>query len=129
MKTIEIGQIGENAAADLLKKSKLKVIGRNVHVSHNEIDIIAVSKRRKIIVFSEVKTRSVDQDLYSPFGSPASFVNKEKQVRTIEAARGFIKANSKYYEFQPRFDVIEVYLDKQTKKILKINHIEDAFGV
>ena len=96
MKTVDIGRIGEDAAASLLKKQKLKVIERNIHISHNEIDIIAISKKQKLILFVEVKARTVDEDLYSPFGTPASAVTKEKQQRTLAAARGYMHSNKKY---------------------------------
>ena len=129
MKTVDIGRLGEDQAARSLKKNKFKIIERNLHVSHNEIDIIAISKKQRIIAFVEVKARTVDKDLYSPFGTPASAVTKEKQRRTIEAARGYLRSNEKYFDFQPRFDVLEVYLDREDMKVLKINHIENAFGV
>ena len=129
MKTVDIGRLGEDQAARFLKKNKFKIIERNLHVSHNEIDIIAVSKKQRIIAFVEVKARTVDNDLYSPFGTPASAVTKEKQRRTIEAARGYLRSNEKYFDFQPRFDVLEIYLDREDMKVLKINHIENAFGV
>ena len=129
MKTVDIGRLGEDQAARFLKKNKFKIIERNLHVSHNEIDIIAISKKQRIIAFVEVKARTVDKDLYSPFGTPASAVTKEKQRRTIEAARGYLRSNEKYFDFQPRFDVLEVYLDREDMKVLKINHIENAFGV
>ena len=129
MKTVDIGRIGEDAAASLLKKQKLKVIERNIHISHNEIDIIAISKKQKLILFVEVKARTVDEDLYSPFGTPASAVTKEKQQRTLAAARGYMHSNKKYFDYQPRFDVIEIYLSKEDYKILKSNHRENAFGV
>ena len=129
MKTVDIGRLGEDQAARFLKKNKFKIIERNLHVSHNEIDIIAISKKQRIIAFVEVKARTVGKDLYSPFGTPASAVTKEKQRRTIEAARGYLRSNEKYFDFQPRFDVLEIYLDREDMKVLKINHIENAFGV
>ena len=129
MKTVDIGRLGEDQATRYLKKNKFKIIERNLHVSHNEIDIIAISKKQRIIAFVEVKARTVDKDLYSPFGTPASAVTKEKQRRTIEAARGYLRSNEKYFDFQPRFDVLEIYLDREDMKVLKINHIENAFGV
>jgi putative endonuclease len=128
MKTKDIGTLGENIAARFLKKSNYKIVSRNLHVSHNEIDIIALNKKEKALVFVEVKARSVDNDLYSSFGTPASFVTKSKQARTIEAAKGYL-ANHNYDDMQIRFDVIEVYLKKDTLKLLSINHIENAFGV
>ena len=43
-----IGRLGEDQAARYLKKNKFKIIERNLHVSHNEIDIIAISKKQRI---------------------------------------------------------------------------------
>lgn len=129
MTTKDIGALGENIAVKLLKKKRYKVLARNLHVSHNELDIIALHKKSGFIVFVEVKTRSVNADLYSPFGTPADAVTKQKQLRTVQAARGYLNANPRLNKYQPRFDVIEVYLDKESKKVLNTNHFENAFGV
>ena len=125
MTTKEIGDIGEKAAAKFLKKQGFKIKERNIHLSHNEIDIIAEDK--DFVIFAEVKTRCVTNinDIDSIY-SPASAVTKEKQKRLITAARAFLSTYKK--ERQPRFDVIEIFLDKQTLKLIKINHITNAFG-
>lgn len=125
MKTVEVGKLGEDAAVRFLKKNGYKVLERNVHVSHNEIDVIA--KNKEFIVFVEVKTRSTDASLYSDFGTPAAAVDYQKKKRTVDAARCYLKS-VKNAGLQPRFDVIEVYLNKEDKSILKINHIINAFG-
>ena len=128
MKTVEIGKIGESIAAKYLKKQGYKIIARNQHQSHNEIDIIASNKN--FLVFVEVKTRSSQEDLYLPFGSPASAVDRNKQARTIRAAQSYIvSCSDKEKKKQPRMDVIEVYLKQDTKKLLHLNHIENAFGM
>ena len=129
MNTKDIGTLGENIAVKFLRKNKYKILVRNLHISHNELDIIALHKKSGVIAFVEVKTRSVNDDLFSPFGTPASAVTKQKQQRTIQAAKGYLKSNPKFYNYQPRLDVIEIYLSKHDKKLLKINHIENAFGV
>ena len=129
MTTKEIGDVGETIAVKFLKKNRYKILSRNLHVSHNELDIIAIHKKTNIIAFVEVKTRSVDDDLYSPFGTPSSAVTKQKQTRLLQAARGFLNDNPKYNRYQPRFDIIEVYLKKENKTLLNVNHFENAFGV
>ena len=128
MTTTEIGQLGEDIAAKFLKRNGYKILERNNRQSHNEIDIIAAN--RSYLVFVEVKTRSVkEDDLYSPYGTPADAVTLTKQRRIIAAAQSFIYKNSgKHIKKQPRMDVIEVYLSKETQKLIKINHIVDAFG-
>ena len=129
MTTKDIGALGENIAIKYLRKNKYKILDRNLHISHNELDIIALHKKSGTIAFVEVKTRSVDIDLFSPFGTPGSAVTKQKQQRTIQAAKGYLNLNPKFNKYQPRLDVIEIYLSKQNKSLLKINHIENAFGV
>ena len=127
MTTAEIGKKGEKLAANFLKRNGYKILERNLHQSHNEIDIIASNK--EYIVFVEVKTRTANKDLFLPYGSPATAVTKEKQKRTVRAATNYLLAQSKKNkEKQPRMDVIEVYLEKETGKLLEINHITDAFG-
>ena len=125
MTTTEIGRLGEELAVKFLKKNKYKIIERNKHCSHNEIDIIA--KNKEYIVFVEVKTRSTENDLYSYFGTPAQAVTYSKKKRVLDAARSYLRTEGAKGR-QPRIDVIEVYLEKDTHALLKINHIENAFG-
>ena len=119
----EIGKHGESVACKFLKKEGYKILARNKHESHQEIDIIA--SNRDYIAFVEVKTRSVDDDLFNPYGTPASAVTPSKQERLISAARSYLRENPT--NKQPRMDVVEVYLKKGTKDVLKINHFENAY--
>lgn len=131
MKTInknklgEIGLFGENAAVDYLIKLGYEIIARNVICDSHEIDIIARDMR--YIVFVEVKTRTVYHGS-SIYGTPASAVNKTKQTAIIKAAKSYLQTN--YHRRLPRFDVIEVYVDKTGNglSLIKINHIPRAFG-
>ena len=124
LKTRDIGILGEKLAANYLKKHGYKIIDSNIHQSHKEIDIIA--KNKEYIVFAEVKTRSVDQDLYNSYGTPAEAVDKKKRSNLLFAANLYLSKNA--CDKQPRMDVLEVYLDKNTRKLLHINHIENAYG-
>ena len=119
----EIGSHGESIACKFLKKEGYKILERNKHESHKEIDIIASNK--DYIAFVEVKTRSVDEDLFNPYGTPASAVTFSKREKLIFAARSYLRSNPT--DKQPRMDVIEVYLKKGTQKVLKINHFENAY--
>ena len=131
MKTInrnklgEIGLFGEDAAVDYLSKLGYEIIARNVICDSHEIDIVVRDMR--YIVFVEVKTRTTYSG-NSIYGTPASAVNKTKQASIISAAKSYLKTN--YHRRLPRFDVIEVYVDKNSDglKVNKINHIPRAFG-
>ena len=125
MRTQDIGALGESIAADRLKKSGYRILERNRHESHNEIDIIAAN--REFILFVEVKTRTMVPG-NAPMFSAASAVTRAKQVRLLQAASQYLRKHPRYYARQPRLDVIEVYLDVTTHAILEINHIENAFG-
>ncbi len=127
MNTSEIGKYGEDTAVLFLKKHGYRIIDRNVHMSHNEIDIIA--RKKEYIVFVEVKTRSTAKDMYSGFGLPSDAVNDRKISRILRAATDYLSTSkTKYKRLQPRFDVIEVYLNKENRDVLKVNHLPDAFG-
>lgn len=119
----QVGDLGELEACKYLKKQGYKIVACNEHQSHKEIDIIATDK--KYIAFVEVKTRSVDDDLYNAYGTPASAVNFKKRTNLIAAARDYLRSNPT--DKQPRMDVIEVYLKKGTLIVLKINHFIDAY--
>ena len=126
MNAKNIGDIGEKKAAQFLKKKGYRILERNKHESHNEIDIIAVNF--EFIVFVEVKTRTVSSNDDISYGIAASAVNFQKQERTVKGARSFILSNQKKIKNRMiRFDVIEVYLDKTSLKAKAINHIENAF--
>ena len=126
MDKLKTGQLGEKLAARHLKKNGYRILERNSHHSHSEIDIIAVNKL--YIVFVEVKTRTTDQEMYLYYGSPASAVDRAKQQRILNGARAYLQS-TKYSSKQPRFDVIEVFLNKDDLNLIKINHIENAFGI
>ena len=124
--TTDIGRFGENAACSYLKNLKYKILEQNYFVSHNEIDIIAENKQ--YIIFVEVKTRTIYNG--SEFGSPACAVTYSKQKRTLIAAQAYL--NNHKTNKSPRLDVIEDFISKASNdtdpKIIKINHIEDAFS-
>ena len=126
MTTKNIGDIGENAAAKYLKRHFFRIIERNYRFHRDEIDIIA--KNRKFLVFVEVKTRSRNDVNDNDFGTPSSAVDAGKMSRTKKAAVGYLAEHPKNKR-AIRFDVIEVYLDKNSEKpkIIDINHIENAF--
>lgn len=124
MKTVDIGRIGEKAAERFLKKNGYKILEKNIHLSHNEIDIIARDKYN--LVFVEVKARTVSDDGEFRYGTPAQAVNRAKQQRTIQAARAYLSQHTTSLVI--RFDVIEVLLDRSEKKAININHIINAFS-
>ncbi len=128
IKTKATGDIGENTACEYLEKNNYKIVARNVHVSRNELDIIA--EKDGFIVFVEVKTRTFPSKYQRPYAysRPADAVSYKKRINTVNAALGYIREND--IHMRGRFDVIEIYFAEypdKTYKLHKLNHIENAF--
>lgn len=100
----EVGKRGEELAADFLENNGYRISGKNVRISHDEIDIVAEDD--KYIVFVEVKTRAQTESV-KRFGRPAAAVDFGKRQRLIRAAEEYIRRCG--VSKQPRIDVIEVY--------------------
>lgn len=118
----EIGNIGERAAAKLLKRSGYRILEKNFVALGYEIDIIAAD--REHTVFCEVKTRTLGKESEKEL-RPASAVTPKKQKKIMSAAK-FYNA-SRNLEKKMRFDVIEIWLDED-KKVKKESHLIAAFN-
>ena len=123
-----LGRLGEDLAADFLEKNGYKIIGRNLHFSKNELDIVAEDD--DFVAFVEVKTRSCLYPESNGYGTPGRAVDSQKRGNTVQAVKDYLVKN--YVTKQPRIDVIEVYLlesqgELKTPTVLRINHIRNAF--
>ena len=119
-KTNDHGALGEDVAGRYLMSAGYKIRQRNFHSRHGEIDIIAADD--KLLIFAEVKARSVGM-----LGQPCEAVSRTKQRKIIKTAQWYLLNCKIDRELQPRFDVIEVYINHSGKH--KINHIKNAFGM
>lgn len=96
--TISAGNLGEDYASKLLKKTGYKILARNFHSRFGEIDIVA--QDRNELVFVEVKTRWSKN-----FGNPEEAVTPLKLRHLVRAADYFKLTNPKTPEVM-RFDVV-----------------------
>ncbi len=110
----QIGQWGENAAADYLIAQGYELVGRNVRTHYGEIDLIA--RRGEIAIFVEVKTRTS-----ASFGPPEVAVSARKQQHMLAAAEEYA-AEHEIDHWQ--IDVISVEGRPGTKPT--ITHFENA---
>ena len=119
----KIGNKGEKIAIRELKREGYKIIKTNFVASNHEIDIIAENKTT--LAFVEVKTRTGEGSTpWEP--RPSSSITQEKQRGIIACAKYYLATNT--VNRRVSLDVIEVYLDKNMKK-LKVVHIENAFNL
>lgn len=98
-----VGDIGENFAADLLTNSGYQIIERNYRTKAGEIDIIAA--KNGVLHFIEVKTRNGDQ-----YGYPSESVTATKQLRIKRAAEQYLQGRRLNWN-RLSFDVYEIMTD------------------
>ena len=103
-----IGRIGEDAVTARYADMGFSVVVRNLHISHNEIDLILQNDTH--LVFVEVKTRHASPNTPSRYGRPAAAIDKGKRERMRKAAEDYLREHPT--ALQPRIDVAEVYLRK-----------------
>ena len=111
----ELGEKGEQAAANFMKNEGYKILKLNWRKHRHEIDIVAEDK--EYIVFVEVKTRTSRQ-----WGNPEDFIGKTKIRRIVEAADLYLQLND--IDKPARFDIISAVWNGE---FFDIEHIDDAF--
>lgn len=115
----ELGDLGENLAKKYLKAKGLKFVRSNYRYFKKEIDLIFCDRKKRILIFIEVKTRASKD-----FGEPEEAINQFKQINVRQAATGFLRNHSEYDEHDIRFDSVTVFVGNEKPDI---NHIENAF--
>ena len=83
-----VGRFGEDETARRYAEQGFTVVARNLHVSHNEIDLILENETH--LVFVEVKTRRATPGERSRYGRPAAAIDKAKRDRMRKAAQDFV---------------------------------------
>ncbi len=116
-----VGKRGEQAAARLLRRKGLAVVAESESDRGGEIDLIAIDRQSKTIIFVEVKTHSTLKP-----GHPAERVDEAKQRRVTRAALRYLK-RKKLLGTACRFDVVAVWWQGGLATPDKIEHYEAAF--
>jgi putative endonuclease len=111
----DLGDKGEDLAADFLRKNGYTILFRNWKYGKYEIDIIA--ENREFIIFAEVKTRSEN-----PLDPPVNAITRDKQKAMIWGAEAYVRRYR--INKESRFDVIIVL---QKGDDFEIEHMPYAF--
>lgn len=113
------GRLGEDYTAEFLVKKRCRIIARNYRKPCGEIDIIAESGDKLLIV--EVKTRKENSLV-----SGVEAVDNKKKGRIIAAAECYFAENG--LTLQPRYDIAEVIISRGEKPFITgFNYYKDAF--
>ena len=114
----DIGSFGEALARDYLISKGYKILSMNFRNKFGEIDIIC--KKNNLLIFCEIKSRYSNS-----FGSPIESITCYKQKQIIKLSELYL-ISKKYYNFNVRYDIIEVIFNTITSSHI-INHVQDAF--
>ena len=96
---IALGQAVEERAASWYHAHGYEVVDRNWRCPEGEVDVVAVRRRDRLVVFCEVKARRSAR-----FGSAAEAVGREKQARLRRLAATWL-AGHRCGAAGVRFDV------------------------
>lgn len=120
----QIGDRGEDLAAEYLERYGYRILDRNYRYERAEVDLVCFEPAEAPedggeIVFVEVKTRSG-----LGYGAPEDAVTTEKQRHIARASEAYLY--ERQLEGAPvRFDVVSIVLNRG--ELPKIEHFEDAF--
>ena len=117
----DVGKWGERYALDVLDREGYILVetDRRPPRGHRDLDIIAYTPDRRVIVFIEVKTRSRRQAML-----PEDAVDRKKILNLQHAANQYIKMFNVVEEV--RFDIISII--GEDNNIESYEHIVDAFN-
>ncbi len=115
--TRDIGNSGEDLAAEYLESNGWIILDRNYFFEKAEVDIVATDQN--FIIFVEVKKRS---NTY--FGRPEEFVTPSKEKNIKKAAEAWVYER-KMETALVRFDIISII--QKENETPEITHFEDAF--
>lgn len=92
---------GERIAARHYRLRGYRILGANVRVGGNELDLVV--RRGRQLVFVEVKERSS-----GGFGGPVAAVDREKRRRVRHAAAAWLHRNPGSKALEVRFEVAAI---------------------
>ncbi|HHD92068.1 MAG TPA: YraN family protein [Candidatus Portnoybacteria bacterium] len=123
----QVGNLGEDLAADFLKDKGYQIVERNYRKKWGEIDLIVtkssglILKKIEKYVFVEVKTlRRHGQGIF-----PEEEVTFWKQKRIIRAAKTFLAEKKISKNIPWQIDVVAIEIDSLSKEPI-IRHLKNA---
>ena len=112
----QLGQWGEQVAADRLQKKGLRILEQNWRCQRGEIDLVALDGEE--IVFVEVKTRKG-----TGMGSPEEGLTPKKAEKLLELAQEYLAEQDLDPDW--RIDLVALELDNRGK-LVRFDHVENA---
>lgn len=116
----QLGNFGEQAAAQFLARQGYMVCARQWRGAHGELDLVA--RDGEVFVFVEVRTRRNDTA-----EAAVESVGRAKQARLIALAHEYLEAHNLPLDAAWRIDIIAVDV-AVSGYVARFNHIQHAVG-
>lgn len=113
---LQIGRLGEDAAAAHLEAKGLRVLERNVCLGRLELDLVC--EQGDTLVFVEVKTRAEGS-----LATPADGLTAQKRSRLLRAAQIYLSRHDLWNK-PCRIDLVSVLV--RANAVHHIEHTENA---
>lgn len=115
-----VGLLGENCAAEHLRRCGFKILGRNYRTPRwGELDIVA--EEGSVLVFVEVKTRTSLK--YGPPEEALDFFKRRALKRAVDY---FLVSHQRFSQHPCRLDLITVIVDPETGAVRKLEHFRNV---
>jgi len=121
------GRRGERVAERFLKRHGCRILARNVTYRQGEVDLVALEKDTRTVVFVEVRSRRLAEN-EDAVVEPEETVTRAKRRRVASAATTFL-ADRHATGRAVRFDVITVRFAADGRGKPDVRHYPGAFDV
>jgi putative endonuclease len=112
----DLGNWGEERAADFLRHHGFFVREKNVRTAYGEIDIVAM--KDEMLIFVEVKTRQSNT-----LGPPEVSISEQKKERLIESAQSYVQDHP---ELGKDWQIDVISIRQYPGGSVEITHFENA---
>lgn len=124
-----LGRLGEDIAADHLRKRGFEILDRNVRTASGEIDLIVTDGAR--LVFVEVKCRrmrgpSRGETIDASWALEAIGPAKQARLRRLAAEWLSRSVTGRPFTDEIRFDAIGIVVER-SGRLGRLDHLEGAF--
>lgn len=119
---LRIGRMGEDAAADAIRKAGMEVVARNARVKFGEADIVARDGECHVIVEVKTRVRDAAAPALSNLVAPEQSVTREKLAKLRRIGTWLAKYNG-WKSWRIDVVAVEVVREEGAHRIESVRHL------
>lgn len=111
-----LGKLGEDMAADFLRKRGYKILDQNNSTKWGELDLIVT--KNNILIFVEVKLKTTED-----FGAPEEMIGRNKLAQVKRTAEMYLLNNRDIANKFNRYQIDAICIVEETNRITHYENI------